>query len=168
MEWAVDGDKVALCQHILELVDSSAANLLLNLWGQSLVIVVEELFAVEWLQSAEHTLTNTANGHGTNDLALKVVLVLGDFSNVPISTSNLLVCWNKVSDEDKGGHDDVLSDRDNVGSSDLGDGDTTVGLVGGIEVDVVRTNTGGDGNLELLGLGQTLSSQVSRVETGVC
>jgi hypothetical protein len=41
----------------------------------------------------------------------------------------------------------VLSDRDDVGAGDLGDGNTAVGLVGGIEVDVVRTDTSSDGKL---------------------
>jgi len=59
---------------------------------------------------------------------------------------------DEVADEGEDGHDDVLSDGDDVGTSDLGDGDTAVGLVGGVKVDVVRTNTGSDGNLEVLGL----------------
>jgi len=62
----------------------------------------------------------------------------------------------------------VLSDGDDVGSSDLSDGNTAIGLVGSVQVDVVRTNTGGDGNLEVLGLGKTLCGEVTRVETGKC
>jgi hypothetical protein len=58
----------------------------------------------------------------------------------------------------------VLSDGDDVGASDLGDGDTTVGLVGGVEVDMVRADTSGNSELELLGLGQALSGQVTGVE----
>jgi hypothetical protein len=59
----------------------------------------------------------------------------------------------------------VLSDGDDVGASDLGDGDTAVGLVGGIEVDVVRTNTSSDGELQVLSLGETLFCEVSGVES---
>jgi hypothetical protein len=58
----------------------------------------------------------------------------------------------------------VLGDGDDVGAGDLGDGDTAVGLVGGIQVDVVRADTSGDGELELLGLGQALGSEVTGVE----
>jgi hypothetical protein len=59
----------------------------------------------------------------------------------------------------------VLSDRDDVGACDLGDGDTAVGLVGGIEVDVVGTDTSSDGELEVLGLGKALCCEVTGVET---
>jgi hypothetical protein len=58
----------------------------------------------------------------------------------------------------------VLGDGDDVGSGHLGDGDTAVGGVGSVEVDMVGTDTGSDGELELLGLGKTLLGQVSRVE----
>ena len=51
----------------------------------------------------------------------------------------------------------MLGNRHDVGAGDLGDGDTAVGLVGGIEVDVVGADAGGDGELQLLGLGQSLS-----------
>lgn len=60
----------------------------------------------------------------------------------------------------------MLSDRDDIGASHLGDGDTAVGFVGGIEVDVVRTDAGSDGKLELLRLLETLLGKVARVETG--
>jgi len=168
VERAVDGDNVALGEHVLELVDTAASNLLLNLWVEWLVVVVEELLAVEWLQSAEDTLTNTTDSDGTDDLVLEVVLVLGDSGDVPVTVADLVVGWDKVADEGEDGHDDVLSDGDDVGSSDLGDGDTAVGLVGSVEVDVVGTNTGSDGDLELLGLGQTLSGEVTWVESGGC
>lgn len=59
----------------------------------------------------------------------------------------------------------MLGDRDNVGSRYLGHGDTTVGLVGGVEIDVVGSNTGCDGDLEVLGLGETLGCEVAWVET---
>jgi hypothetical protein len=58
----------------------------------------------------------------------------------------------------------VLSNGDDVGASDLSNGDTTVGLVGSVEVDVVRANTSSDSELELLGASKTLSGQVTGVE----
>jgi len=168
VERAVDGDNIALGEHVLELVNATASNLLLNLWVEWLVVVVEELLAVEWLQSAEDTLTDTADSDGTDNLVLEVVLVLGDSGDVPVTVADLVVGWNEVADEGEDGHDDVLSDGDDVGASDLGDGDTAVGLVGSVEVDVVGTNTSSDGNLELLGLGQTLSGEVTWVESESC
>jgi hypothetical protein len=58
----------------------------------------------------------------------------------------------------------VLGDGDDIGARHLGDGDTAVGLVGRVEVDVVGADTGGDGELELLRLGETLGGQVAGVE----
>lgn len=62
----------------------------------------------------------------------------------------------------------MLSNGDNIGSGHLGDGDTAVGFVGGVEVDVVRANTRSDGKLELLGLLKALLGEVAWVETMVC
>lgn len=59
----------------------------------------------------------------------------------------------------------MLSNRDDVGTSDFGDGDTAIGLVGGIEVDVIRSDTSRDGDLQFLGLGKTLRGEVTWVET---
>lgn len=164
MERAVDGDDITLGKHLLEVLDTPAANLGLLLSRQGLVVVVKELLAVERLETAQDTLTDTADSDGTNNLALEIELVLGGGGNVPFTSLDLLVSGDEVTDEGEDGHNDVLSDGDDVGASHLGDGDTTVGLVGGIKVDVVGTNTGGDGNLQVLGLGETLSSQVTRVE----
>lgn len=163
---AVDGDNVTLGKHLLEVLDAAAANLLLLLGAQGLVVEVEKLLAVEGLEAAENTLTDAADGDGTDNLVLKIVLLLGNSSDVPVAALDLLVGRHKVADEDEDGHDDVLGNRDDVGASDLSDGDTTVGGVGSIEVDVVGTNTGSDGDLELLSLGETLSGQVTRVEAG--
>lgn len=164
MQRAVDSNNVTLSEHLLEVLNTTATNLLLGLGAQGLVVVVEQLLAVEGLQTAEHTLTDTADSNGTDNLALQVELVLGDSSDIPLAVADLVVGRNEVANQEKDGHDDVLSDGDNVGTSDLGDGDTTVGLVGGIEVNVVGANTSSDSKLQLLGLGQTLSSEVSRVE----
>jgi hypothetical protein len=166
VQGSVDGNDITLGEHLLEAVDTTATNLGLLLGRQRLVIVVEELLAVECLQTAEDTLSDTANGNGTDDLVLEIVLVLGDGSDVPVTGHDLLVGGDKVADEDEDGHDDVLSNRDNVGTSDLGNSDTAVGLVGSVQVDVVRTDTSSDGNLEVLCLGQTLLGQVTRVEGG--
>ena len=165
VERAVDCDNVTLGQHLLEVVNTTAANLLLNLGAEGLVIVVEELLAVEGLQSAEDTLSNTADGDGSDDLVLEVVLVLGHGGDVPVSRGNLLVRGNEVADEGKHGHDDVLGDGDDVAAGNLSDGNTAVGLVGSVEVNMVRSDTSCDGELEVLGLGQSLSGEVTGVET---
>jgi hypothetical protein len=85
MERAVNGDNITLGQHLLEILDTSAADLLLNFGLKRLVVEVEKLLAVERLETAEHTLTDTANGNGTDDLVLEIVLVLGDSGNIPFT-----------------------------------------------------------------------------------
>lgn len=164
MERAVDGDNVALSEHVLELVDTTAANLGLLLGRQGLVVEVEEFLAVECLQSAEDTLTDTANGDGTDDLVLEIVLVLCDGGDVPVTLGDHLVGGSVVADEDEHGHDDVLGDGNNIGASDLSNSDTAIGLVGGVQVNVVGTDTSSDGNLQVLCLGQTLCGEVAGVE----
>ena len=165
MQRTVDGNNITLSQHLFKTVHSSAADLFFDLRLEWLVVVVEELLAFECFQSSEHTLTNTANSNGTNDLVFQIEFILGNCSDVPLAALNLLVSRYKVSDKGEDSHDDMLGNRHNVGSSDFGDSDTTVCLVGGIKVNVVGTDTGGDGDLELLGLGQSLCGQVTWVET---
>lgn len=164
VQGAVNSDNVTLGEHLLEVLDATATDLLLGLGGEGLVVVVEELLAVEGLKAAENTLTDTADGDGTDDLALEVELVLSDSGDVPVTVLDLLVGRNEVADQEEDGHDDVLSDGDDVGAGDLGNGDTAVGGVGGVKVNVVGTNTSSDGELEVLGLGQTLSGEVTGVE----
>lgn len=167
VERAVDGDNVTLCEHLLEVLDTTAADLLLLLGAEGLVVEVEKLLAVKRLQAAEDTLTNTANGNGTDNLALKIELVLGGLGDVPVATGDLLACGTEVADECEDGHNNVLGDGDDVGASDFGDGDAAVGLVGLVEVDVVGTDTGGDGDLEVLALLQAVGGKVTGVEARV-
>ena len=147
MQWAVDCDDIALTQHLLKILNSPAANFLLNLGLQWLVVEVEQLLAVKRLQSTEHTLANAANSHCADNLVFEVILVLCNSSHVPFAALDLLMGWNEVSDEKEDGHDDVLGYRDDVGAGDFGNGDTTISLVGSIQIDVVRPNTGCDSNL---------------------
>jgi len=163
---AVDGDNVTDLEHLLQTVHTPAANLLLNLGLQRLVVKVQQLLAIKRLQSAQHTLTDTPNGNGTDDLVLEIVLVLGDGGNIPIAPCDLFVGGDEVADEGEDGHDDVLGDGDDIGASDFGDGDTAIGLVGDVKVDVVGTDTCCYGNLELLGFGETLGGEVTGVEAG--
>lgn len=150
---AVDGDHVALGQQLLEGVDAAAADLLLDLRLEGLVVEIEELLAVEGLETAQHTLADTPNGYGTDRLALEIELVLGGGCDVPFASLDLLVCRHEVTYQDQDGHDDVLSYRYNVGAGDLGHRNTTVGFVGNVEVDMVGADTGSDGKLEFLRLG---------------
>ena len=164
VERAVDGNNITLSQHLLKVFNTSAADFLFLFRAEGLVVEVQKLLAVEWLQSAEHTLTDTANSNGTDNLVLEVELVLGHGCDIPVSTFDLLVRGDEVSDEGQDRHNDVLGDGDNIATSDFGNGDAAIGLVGGVQVNVIRSNTGGDGNLQLLGLGQAFGGQVAGVE----
>ena len=155
MQWTVDSNDVALAQHLLQSITTTAANLLLDLRLQGLIIEVQQLLAVERLQPSQHSLADSAHSNGSNNLVLEIVFVLGHTSDVPFAGLDLLVGGDEVADEDEDGHDDVLGDGDDVGAGHFGHSDAAVGLVGGIEVDVVGADAGGDGELELLGFGET-------------
>ena len=161
---AVDGDDVALRDHLLEALDAAAPDLLLDLGRQALVVVVQQLLAVEGLEAAQHALADAADAHSADDLVLQVVLVLGHGGHVPAAAGDLLVRGHEVAHQHQDGHDDVLGHGDDVRARDLGDGDAPVGLVGGVQVDVVGADAGGDGELELLRLGEALSGEVAGVE----
>lgn len=162
---AVDGNHITLCQHLLQIHDTTAANLLLDLGLEGLVVEVQKLLAVEWLETSQDTLTDTAHCNGTDDLALEIELVLGRSSDVPLTTLDLLVCRDEVADQDEDRHDHVLGDGDDVGAGNFCNGDAAIGRVRSVEVDVIGANTSSDGKLELLGLCETLGGQVSGVET---
>lgn len=165
MKRAVDGNNITLSQHLLQISNTTATNLLLNLRLKWLVIEVQKLLAVERLETPQDTLTDTTDSDGTHNLALQIELVLSSSGDVPFSGLDLLVCGDKVADEDEDGHNDVLCNRDDVGASDFSDGNTAIGGIGSIQVDVIGSNTSSDGELEVLSLGQSLSSEVTWVET---
>lgn len=151
---AVDGYNITLAQHFLQRFHFSATNLLLLLRAQWLVIKVQQLLAVKGLKPPEHTLSNSSNGNSTNNLALKIVLVLGHLSDVPVSALDLLVGGDEVADQSEDSHDDVFSDGNDIGPCDFGDSDTAICLVGSVEVDVVGTDTSCHSKLEFLGFGE--------------
>ena len=161
---AVDSHNVTLPEHLLEAVHPAATNLLLHLWRERLVVEVQKLLAVKRLQSAQHTLANTDNSDGTDDLVLQIVLVLCDGGDVPVTTLDHLASWAKVADKSQDGHDDVFGDRDDIGAGDLSDGDAAVGLVCSVEVDMVGSDTSSNGNLELLRFRKALCGEVTRME----
>lgn len=164
---AIDGDDIALCQHLLQILHTSASNLLLKLGLKGLVVEVEELLAIECLQSSQNTLSDSSDGDGPDDLVLKIVLAFGDRCDIPIATRDLFVGWDKVADEDEDGHDDVFGNRDDVGAGDFGNSDASIGLVGGVKVDMIGSNTGSDGEFEVLGFGEAFGGQIARVEAGL-
>lgn len=168
MERAVDGDDIALGEHLLKSIDATAPDLLLLLRTKGLVVVVEQLLAIERLEAAQDTLANAANGDGANNLALEIKLVLGRLGHVPTAGLDHLVGGHKVADQDQDGHDDMLGHRHDVGARHLGNGNTAIGLVCSIKVDMIGTDTCRDGELELLCLGETLGCEVAGMEARIC
>ena len=164
MQRAVDGDHVALGQHFVQVVHTSASNLLLNLRFKRLVIEVKQLLAIEWLESSQHTLANTPNSDCTYNFVLQVILILGNSGDVPVSTRDLLVSWDKVANKRENSHENMLCHGHNIGASHFGDRDATVRFVRGVEVNMVRSNTGGDGELEILSFSESFSGQVTWME----
>lgn len=137
MQGTVDGNNVTLFYHILELFDTYTANFFRLFFTQRLVVEVEELLAVKRFKSAQDALTDTTNTNGTNDLVLEIILLLGDGSNIPVTSLHLLVGGDKVSNQYQDGHNNVLSNRDDITASDFGDRNTAISLVGNVKVDVV-------------------------------
>jgi hypothetical protein len=59
----------------------------------------------------------------------------------------------------------VFGDRDDIGASDFCDGDTSICLVGCVEIDVIGSDTSSDGKLQVLGFRETFGSEVTWVES---
>lgn len=166
MQRAVNSNHITLRQHLLQIRNPPTPNLLLNLRLQRLIIKVQQLLTIKRLQTSQHSLPNPSHSNRTDNFAFQVKLVLGRGCDVPFTGLDLLVGGHEVADEDQDRHHDVLGDGDDVGAGHFGNGDAAVGLVGGIEVDVVGADAGGDGELEVLGFGETFGGEVAGVEAG--
>lgn len=71
-----DGQLTALAKELLEVLDPLCTDLLLGVLGEGLVVVVEELGAVEGLQALEDAEADAAGAEGSDDLAFQVKGVL--------------------------------------------------------------------------------------------
>jgi len=137
VQGAIDGDNVALPEHLFETLHTSTPNLLLHLRFEGLVVKIEQLFAFEGPKPSEHTLTNSANSNRTDNFAFQVKFILGCCCHIPVSSLDLFMRGHEVSNEDEDGHDDMLSNRNNIGTCDFSHGDATVDLVCCVQVDMV-------------------------------
>jgi hypothetical protein len=165
MQRTVNSNDITLGDQFLQGINTSATNLLLDFGLQRLVVEIQQLLTIKWLQSPQYTLTNSSYSNSSYNLALEIKLILCGGSDVPFTSLDLFMRGDEVTDEDEDGHDDVFGDGDDIGAGYFGDGDTAVGLVGCVQVDVVGADTSGNGNLELLGFCETLGSEVAGVET---
>lgn len=73
----------------------------------NLVVVVQKLLAVKSLETSQDTFTDSSNTDSPNDFVLKIVFILGDSSDVPFTSLDLLVGRNEVADEGEDCHDNI-------------------------------------------------------------
>lgn len=118
---------------------------------------------IERLHETQHTQTNAASSDNTNIHTLNVVRLGDAVGNVPAALlAGPLVGGDVVAHETENHHNGVLGNTVGVGVSDLSNSDT--GLVGSIEIDVVRTNTSSQSQLEVLGPRDAISVKVGGPE----
>jgi hypothetical protein len=103
---AIDGDNVALGEHVLEFLNSAATDFLLGLSVEGLVVKVEELLGVKGHETSQDTFADSTDSDGSDDLAFEIERVLGNGGNVPVPSGHLFVGGDKVADESKHGKDD--------------------------------------------------------------
>ena len=151
----VDGDYITLSQHLFQVIYASASNFFLNLRLERLVVKVQQLFAIKWLESSQHTFANTPDSDCAHDLVFEIVFVLCNGGDIPVSTRNLLMSGNKVANEGEDGHENMLCHGHNIGTGDFSDRDATVSFVPGIKVNVVGSNARSDGKFELLSFSES-------------
>ena len=90
MKWSVDSDHVALRNEFLEVLYPTSVHSLLCVRLERVVVVVQELFAVEGLETLENAVTNAAGTNGTNDLTLQIESIASDIGDLPVTTFNHL------------------------------------------------------------------------------
>ena len=164
MQRTVDRDYITLSQHLFQVIYTSASNFFLNLRLERLVVKVQQLLAVKWLESSQHAFADTPDSDCAHDLVLEIVFVLCNGGDIPVSTRNLLMSWNKVANEGEDGHENMLCHGYDIGTSDFSNRDATVGFVPGIKVNVVGSNAGSNGKFELLSFSESFGGQVPWVE----
>ena len=59
----------------------------------------------------------------------------------------------------------MFSDGDDVRACDFCDGDSAIGFIAGVKIDVVGTDARCDGEFEVLGFGKAVCCKVAGMET---
>jgi len=161
---AVDGNDIALRDKLLEVLDAAGIHSLGSGSGEGSIVVVEELLGVEGLEALENAVADTTSTDGADNLALEIKGVASNIRDLPVAALDHLVGGDKVADEEEDAHDDVLCNGGDVGAGHFQDLDSAVDS--SVEIDVVRADTCGDADLEVLGLVDELLGEVARVEGG--
>ena len=137
------------------------AELVLDLGGKAALVAVVEAH-VEGGQAAQHGETDPPGGEDPDVHAFEVVGPLHAVGDVPAALGDPVVGGQEVPDQGQDLHDGVLGHADAVAEGHLGHRDAPGD--GRVQVDVVRADAGGDGQLEIGGLGDALGGQVGRPE----
>lgn len=157
MQRGVDGDHIAPAQEIVPILHPFATNSVGRFLGQRRIVKVEQLGAVEGLETLQDPVPDSTAAERADYLALEVKGVPGDGGDVPsaghylfvsceqgrsrqsqpsnfnvLYTVQELCTWDKVSDCVQDGHDDMFGDRDYVGTGDLGHGD--LAFIGSVQI----------------------------------
>lgn len=74
------------------------------------IVVPQELFASERLESLQDPVSNPTAADGTDDFSFEVKRVSGNVGDIPFARPGLIVGGNKVSYEDENRHEDMLGD----------------------------------------------------------
>ena len=115
---------------------------------------------VERCQPAQHGLADAAGGDHTDVHALEVIGVLDAVGDIPASVGDPFVGGDKIAHQRQDLHDGVLGHTDAVAVGDLGDGDPAGNRR--VEIDVVRTDPGSEGQLQIGSFGDPLGGQICR------
>lgn len=83
------------------------------LWKRS-VVEIEEFFAVKGYETLEDTVADTTGADGADDFAFEIEGVTSDCGDLPVAALDHLMGGDKVTDEEKDGHDDMFCDGDDV------------------------------------------------------
>jgi len=120
---------------------------------------------MEGRKTAQDSFPDTASPNSTYNLVLDIVVILGHLSNIPSSLPDHVMSWDEVLHQDEHSHDNVLRYGDNIAAGDFSDGNTSIGLVSSVQINMIGSNASGDRKSEILGSGQTLGGKVSGVES---
>ena len=113
---------------------------------------------VEGLEALQHGQADAAGGHGAHGHALDIVGAGHAIGDVPAAFHDPVVGRDVVAHEAEDHHHDMFGNADAIAVGHLGDGDAAIH--GGLEIDMVRADAGGDGELELRSFGDALGRDV--------
>ena len=161
VERRVDRDDVAMRHHVGRALVKGQAQLPFHLVRKPVAIGVVEI-DVETLEPPQHAGADAPGGDRSDGHPLEVVGPLDAVGDVPSTPDDPPVGRDVVAHERQDHHHHVLRHTDAVRIGHLGHGHPL--RRGRLQVDVVRADTCGDGELQFRSLGNPLRGQVGRPE----